>query len=182
MVVRSTLYDVAPNILGSFDKNLAEYATAKFDRAGINIKGSRHVTKVGEGYLEIKEEGKVPFGLLVWNTGLAPNPLIESITELQKDEKTHSLRISDHFRTYTKDGKEMKDVYCIGDASALEEKLPATAQGTPTGRKVVMRWPDTGALSCSCCARSAVACQNSQFGGAGTSRPGLVRFPQSRRK
>jgi NADH dehydrogenase FAD-containing subunit len=35
-----------------FDKNLAEYAVSKFDRAGINIKGSRHVTKVGEGYLE----------------------------------------------------------------------------------------------------------------------------------
>lgn len=125
------MYDVAPQILGSFDKNLAEYAVSKFDRAGINIKGSRHVTKVGEGYLDIKEEGKVPFGLLVWNTGLAPNPLIESITELQKDEKTHSLRINDHFRTIANDGKEMRDVYCIGDASVLPDKLPATAQGTP---------------------------------------------------
>lgn len=73
----------------------------------------------------------MPFGLLVWNTGLAANPLIESISELQKDEKTHSLRITDHFRTIATDGKEMKDVYCIGDASALPDKLPATAQGTP---------------------------------------------------
>ncbi|GAA6016866.1 hypothetical protein JCM8202_004459 [Rhodotorula sphaerocarpa] len=125
---RITIYDVAAQILGSFDKNLAEYATAKFNRAGISIKGSRHVTGVGEGYLDIKEEGKVPFGLLVWNTGLAANPLVESIQELQKDEKTHSLRISDQFRTYKKDGEEMKDVFCIGDASALEQKLPATAQ------------------------------------------------------
>jgi NADH dehydrogenase FAD-containing subunit len=29
----------------------------------------------------------VPFGLLVWCTGLAPNPLVESITELRKDKK-----------------------------------------------------------------------------------------------
>lgn len=36
----------------------------------------------------IDELGAVPFGLLVWNTGLAPNPLIQSIKELQKDEKT----------------------------------------------------------------------------------------------
>lgn len=28
--------------------------------------------------------------MLVWSTGLAPNPLIESITDLQHDEKTHS--------------------------------------------------------------------------------------------
>lgn len=30
----------------------------------------------------------VNFGLLVWSTGLAPNPLISSISELSKDEKT----------------------------------------------------------------------------------------------
>jgi NADH dehydrogenase FAD-containing subunit len=30
----------------------------------------------------------VEFGLLVWSTGLAPNPLIASISELAKDEKT----------------------------------------------------------------------------------------------
>lgn len=31
----------------------------------------------------------VPFGLLVWSTGLAPNPLIKSISEAKKHEKTH---------------------------------------------------------------------------------------------
>lgn len=30
----------------------------------------------------------VPFGLLVWSTGLAPNPLIQSITEVEKDPKS----------------------------------------------------------------------------------------------
>jgi NADH dehydrogenase FAD-containing subunit len=30
----------------------------------------------------------VPFGLLVWSTGLAPNPLIQSIDSIEKDEKT----------------------------------------------------------------------------------------------
>ena len=30
----------------------------------------------------------VPFGLLVWSTGLAPNPLIQSIQSVQKHEKT----------------------------------------------------------------------------------------------
>ncbi|GEM10142.1 NADH dehydrogenase [Rhodotorula toruloides] len=127
-LVRITIYDVAPGILGSFDKSLAEYATAKFVREGIQIKGSRHVTAVHEGVLDIKEEGKVPFGLLVWNTGLAPNPLIQSIKELQKDEKTKSLKINDTFNPVTDEGKELKDVFVIGDASALQEKLPATAQ------------------------------------------------------
>ena len=43
-----------------------------------------------QGILHVKEQGDVPFGLLVWSTGLAPNPLIESITEVKKDKRTSS--------------------------------------------------------------------------------------------
>ncbi|BGP41748.1 hypothetical protein JCM10450v2_005814 [Rhodotorula kratochvilovae] len=125
---RITIYDVAPGILGSFDKSLSEYATNKYTHEGIAIRGSHHVTAVHEGALDIKEEGRVPFGLCVWNTGLAPNPLVESIGDLEKDEKTHSLKINGTFNPTTREGKVLDDVYCIGDASALKEKLPATAQ------------------------------------------------------
>lgn len=38
---RMTLYDVAPNILGSFDSQLSEYALKKFNRKGIQIKTSK---------------------------------------------------------------------------------------------------------------------------------------------
>jgi NADH dehydrogenase FAD-containing subunit len=37
---RMTLYDVAPNILGTFDSQLSEYAHKKFSRKGIQIKTS----------------------------------------------------------------------------------------------------------------------------------------------
>lgn len=30
----------------------------------------------------------VPFGLLVWSTGLAPNPVVEAVTDVKKDPKT----------------------------------------------------------------------------------------------
>ncbi|GAA5928105.1 hypothetical protein JCM3775_002818 [Rhodotorula graminis] len=123
-----SIYDVAPGILGSFDKSLQEYAEDKYVRRGIAIKGNRHVESVDEGVLHVKEEGAVKFGLAVWSTGLAANPLIDSISELDKDDKTHSLRINDSFNPSTKDGKVVSDVYCIGDASALENKLPPTAQ------------------------------------------------------
>lgn len=57
--------------------------------------GKMFVKEEGEG-LDLTFENQnivltwssVPFGLLVWSTGLAPNPLIESITEVQKDPKT----------------------------------------------------------------------------------------------
>lgn len=36
--VQMTVYDVAPQILGSFDRKLSEYATKRFRRKGIQIK------------------------------------------------------------------------------------------------------------------------------------------------
>ena len=41
-----------------------------------------------DGELPLTAVGAVNFGLLVWSTGLAPNPLIESIAEVEKDPKT----------------------------------------------------------------------------------------------
>jgi NADH dehydrogenase FAD-containing subunit len=33
----------------------------------------------------------VPFGLLVWSTGLSPNPLISSLKNVEKDPRSHSF-------------------------------------------------------------------------------------------
>lgn len=40
------------------------------------------------GVSDSRDAYTVNFGLLVWSTGLAPNPLIDSITEAKKDERT----------------------------------------------------------------------------------------------
>ena len=70
----------------------------------------------------------VPFGLLVWSTGLAPNPLIEALSDLEHDSKTHSLKVNDLFNPIGIDGIVRENIFVIGDASSLEAKLPATAQ------------------------------------------------------
>jgi len=72
----------------------------------------------------------VPFGLLVWSTGLAPNPLIQTITEAQKDPKTSNLITDEYMSVYMKDtGAPNPDVYAIGDAAMIRDvPLPATAQ------------------------------------------------------
>jgi len=93
----------------------------------------------------------VAFGLLVWSTGLAPNPLIQSITEVSKDSKprrydvnnvpswfcfTHSnisfnsLMTDEHLNVIRTDGTTDYDVWAIGDAARVRNMpLPATAQG-----------------------------------------------------
>ncbi|KAF7342050.1 FAD/NAD(P)-binding domain-containing protein [Mycena venus] len=106
-LAKITIYDVAPSILGSFDKTLVECA----------------------GKMFVKEQGEVPFGILVWSTGLAPNPLISSISEFKKDAKTNSVLTDEHLNLIRKDGTVDPDVWGIGDCAQIEDAiLPATAQ------------------------------------------------------
>jgi NADH dehydrogenase FAD-containing subunit len=85
--------------------------------------------------LHVKEQGPVPFGLLVWSTGLAPNPLLQSISgdQVQKHGRTGSLITDEHLKLlrHTSDGlKPDQDVWAIGDAAVIQDAvLPATAQG-----------------------------------------------------
>ncbi|KAJ7220440.1 NDE1, mitochondrial external NADH dehydrogenase [Mycena haematopus] len=133
-LAKITIYDVAPSILGSFDKTLVEYAEKTFSRDGISILTSHHVEKVEAGRMFVKEQGEVPFGLLVWSTGLAPNPLISSISEFKKDPKTKRqtnavVLTNEHLNLIKADGTVDPDVWGIGDCAQIEDAiLPATAQ------------------------------------------------------
>lgn len=128
-MAKITLYDVAPNILGSFDKSLGVYAENKFRRDGISIKTRHHVERVEKDRMFVKEQGEVPFGLLVWSTGLAPNPLIRSIDCLQKHDKTQSPFTDQNLNVITNEGHADPDVWAIGDAANIKGQLhPATAQ------------------------------------------------------
>jgi NADH dehydrogenase FAD-containing subunit len=166
-LAKISLYDVAPNILGMFDQNLRKYTEKTFSREGISLLTSHNVDKVEAGKLFVKEQGEgqlnprcyrsphnidddlpVPFGMLVWSTGLAPNPLVQSLQGVKKDPKTSRFVLSthldfrdcphqrcfsiitdDHLNMIMEDGQANEDVWVIGDASKIEDApLPATAQ------------------------------------------------------
>ena len=78
----------------------------KLARDGITIRNNHHVERVSDGFMYVKEQGigtpeivpsfyddlphvmSVPFGMLVWSTGLASNPLVQNIKDARKDERT----------------------------------------------------------------------------------------------
>ncbi|EJD00157.1 FAD/NAD-binding domain-containing protein [Fomitiporia mediterranea MF3/22] len=139
-LARINLYDVADRMLGGFEEGLAKYAERKFARDGINIRLRHHVERVEDGVLHVKEQGEVPFGMLVWSTGLAPNPLIQSIAEIEKDGKTGSLLTDNHLRVIKKDGSISENIWAIGDCAIIQDELlPATAQVASQKAKYVTR-------------------------------------------
>ncbi|KAI5249547.1 FAD/NAD(P)-binding domain-containing protein [Aureobasidium subglaciale] len=92
-----TVYDVAEKVLSMFDDKLAKFAIERFTREGIDVKTSHHVKSLRRGApkqlkeaddgdeikddascytLDLKEEGEVGVGMVVWSTGLMMNPFI----------------------------------------------------------------------------------------------------------
>ncbi|KAK9449372.1 uncharacterized protein V1518DRAFT_415798 [Limtongia smithiae] len=132
-----TIFDVAPQILGSFDRSLSSYAERYFGRQNIDIRTSVRVQEVQPRQLYIKNaEGKdeiVPYGLLVWSTGLAPNPFVQACRDLVKDKRLN-LITDERLNVYEvsptgEKGDIVPDVYALGDCAQIErDRLPATAQ------------------------------------------------------
>ncbi|KAJ3158111.1 hypothetical protein HDU86_003063 [Geranomyces michiganensis] len=122
-----TVYDVAEKILSSFDGELAAYATRKFARDGIKIRTKTFIQEVRKNTLVLKDGEEIPFGVLVWATGLTATPLIRAV------EATHSksqrLLTDEYLRVLDKDGKPIDEVFACGDCAEIKDNmLPATAQ------------------------------------------------------
>lgn len=147
--VRISLFDVAPRLLGGFDARLAEYTRERFGREGISVHTGTAVTAVGPEYVCVlnsnthsnsgdggSSDGKdtistitrLPVGMVVWATGLAPNSLARSLSEVVL--QTHGRLGTDQcLRLLSRAGSVIPDAYAIGDCSIIQnDPLPCTAQ------------------------------------------------------
>lgn len=129
-----TIHDVAKSILTTFDEHLAEYATESLTKGKgdvVKIKTSSHIEKVEEGAIYTKEEGRLPYGVLVWATGNKVNSLVDRISDrIKMPEKGLPRMLTDeHLRVLKPDGNAMEDVYALGDAADIDgASLPTLAE------------------------------------------------------
>lgn len=72
---------------------------------------------------------EVPFGLLVWSTGICASPLVKRTTCISKDETNSFFQTDNQLRVLDNDQTPLDDVFALGDCAQIEGKpLPATAQ------------------------------------------------------
>ncbi|KAF7833776.1 internal alternative NAD(P)H-ubiquinone oxidoreductase A1, mitochondrial-like [Senna tora] len=115
----------ANEILSTFDDRLRRYATKQLTKSGVRL--VRGIVKdVQAEKVILSDDTEVPYGLLVWSTGVGPSPLIQSLNL----PKSHGGRIGvdDWLRVPV-----VQDVFSIGDCSGFVEStgkptLPALAQ------------------------------------------------------
>ncbi|KAL7754004.1 hypothetical protein RI367_000937 [Sorochytrium milnesiophthora] len=128
--VQMTLYDVAPRILGAFDANLADYALKRFQRYGVKVRTGTRVKQVKSDSLVLESGEVVPFGMLVWATGITQVPLIRSMKgQLAIEDRSGRILTDVALRALDAEGKAIPGVYALGDCAVTKGKTePATAQ------------------------------------------------------
>ncbi|KAF9923905.1 hypothetical protein FBU30_006066 [Linnemannia zychae] len=127
--VTLAVYDVAPTILANFDKSLSEYCMAKFKRSGIEVRTGAVVEQVKDGMLILKGGKEIPFGCLVWSTGLTENPMTAALENKVIKSKSKRILTDPYLRVLDTEGNIIPNVYALGDCATIKDyELPQTAQ------------------------------------------------------
>ncbi|KAK9734685.1 hypothetical protein RND81_04G157000 [Saponaria officinalis] len=115
----------ANEILSSFDDRLRHYAVKQLSKSGVRL--VRGVVKdVQPDKIILSDGSEVPYGLLVWSTGVGPSPFVKNLGFPKSPGGR--IGIDDWLRV-----PSVQDVYAIGDCAGFLEStgktvLPALAQ------------------------------------------------------
>ena len=120
-MVRITLYEAAPTILGGFDSDLSAYTMRHFRRQGIELELNRKVSRVTADTLEFDDGTVERGGLILWSTGYSPTRFVEALPFTHDRGRlltNEYLQIPDH-----------PEIFALGDcATAIGQAFPQTAQ------------------------------------------------------
>ncbi|KAI4263741.1 MAG: hypothetical protein L6R42_001124 [Xanthoria sp. 1 TBL-2021] len=127
-----SIYDVAPHILGNYERKLHEYANEKLVRRHVAVETNTRIEKVDRDALFVKGKGRVPYGMLMWVTGNKATALVTGMQDVRKSEKGLVRVLTDNhlrvFKSNTGDGV-WDHVFALGDAADIEgNSLPTTAE------------------------------------------------------
>lgn len=101
----------------------------KFRRSSIEVRTGTVVKEVQEGKLVLQDGKEIPFGCLVWSTGLTENPMTASLEGKVLKSENRRILTDEYLRVLTPDGKPMPNVYALGDCATIKDhQLPQTAQ------------------------------------------------------
>ncbi|CAG8514687.1 1415_t:CDS:10 [Ambispora gerdemannii] len=121
--VKVTIIQSQDHILNTYDAKISVFAEKKFKRDNINVITNARVSKIKEDYIVYKDkltgqEIEQPYGLVLWSTGIAMNPLTKAISEKLPEQKNTRALITDGKLRLK--GVNDSSVYAIGDCSTVE--------------------------------------------------------------
>lgn len=123
--VTVTLVERSPRILGALEAELADYATMKMRRRGIDVRLNESVSAIDERGVTLASGPRLEARTVVWAAGIEPPPVL-AVSGLPRDERGYLVCARD-LRVQGFD-----NIWGIGDCAvntdAAGRPYPATAQ------------------------------------------------------
>ncbi|VUZ94765.1 type II NADH:ubiquinone oxidoreductase, putative [Plasmodium vivax] len=113
------------NLLPTFTQNISDFTRKTFRRSNINVLTNYYVTEVDEhnicvqSSVDTNEERKhIPYGILIWASGLAQTPLITNfLKKIPEQVNNKILNVNGHLAVI---GIRQKNIYAIGDCKKIQ--------------------------------------------------------------
>ena len=117
-----TVLEATDKILTTFDSVLRQYTLRQFRRQGIAVRLKSIVSRVAERELFLHDGSQVPYGLLVWSTGIGQSSFVRDLPFVKN--QSHRLLVDEYLRV-----KGCANIYAAGDCATVEQTdLPPTSQ------------------------------------------------------
>ncbi|XP_043697746.1 external alternative NAD(P)H-ubiquinone oxidoreductase B2, mitochondrial-like [Telopea speciosissima] len=121
-LVKITLLEAGDHILNMFDKRITAFAEEKFGRDGIDVKTGSMVVKVTDSVISTKEMrigeiSSVPYGMVVWSTGIGTRPVIREFMNQISQTNRRVLATDEWLRV-----EGCKSTYALGDCATINQR------------------------------------------------------------
>ncbi|GAB4831110.1 External alternative NAD(P)H-ubiquinone oxidoreductase B2, mitochondrial [Ancistrocladus abbreviatus] len=121
-LVKITLLEATDHILNMFDKRITAFAEEKFKRDGIDVKTGSMVVQVTGKEISTKglkngETSSIPYGMVVWSTGIGTRPLIMDFMKKIGQTNRRVLATDEWLRV-----EGFHDIYALGDCATINQR------------------------------------------------------------
>ncbi|CXI32236.1 type II NADH:ubiquinone oxidoreductase [Plasmodium berghei] len=112
------------NLLPTFTQNISNFTKDTFKKLNINVYTNYYVIEIDENNFYIKssinkneEYQKIPYGIIIWASGLAQIPLINNfIKKIPEQVNNRILNVNQYLRVI---GIQSNNIYAIGDCKQI---------------------------------------------------------------
>lgn len=145
--IRITLVEALPNVLPAFDKKLIDYTQSTFKENRITILTRTMVKEVkNDSFVVQNPDGTrsdIPYGLMVWATGIKTQPVVDRIRDQFSDIQTNrrGVLVDEYLRV-----KGAKNIWALGDC-ALSGYAPLAQVASQQGKWLARRLNKLTALN-----------------------------------
>ena len=123
-----SIHDIAETVLSTFDESLSSYALSSLKDKKVKIYTGSHIERVEAECIYTKEEGRLPFGVLIWATGNKASPLVEKLPVKKPSKGLPRILTNRSLNILSSDGSPIENAYAMGDAADIEgNSLPTLA-------------------------------------------------------